>query len=1035
MKRVLSFIAMLLIHSLVMAQTREVSGTIKDSKTGNGISSVTVQVKGRNVSTITNASGAFTLNVPAGAVTLEISSVGYATQSIAVGSGESTVAVSLEQSTTALSEVVVTALGISKQSKKLGYAVTSVNGDQLVKARETNIANSLEGQVAGLSVRGTNSGPGGTSKLLLRGLPSMNSAGSPLFVINGVPLDNSQRGSAGEWGGSDYGDGISNINPDDVESMTVLKGQAASALYGARASNGVILITTKGGKKGRKDFGVEYNLNYMAEKAMNLTDFQYVYGQGDQGAKPTTQTDAINTAYSSWGPKLDGSSIIGYDGKQYPYVAVKNNIQKFYQTGNSITHSVALSKSTETGAFRLGATYLDNSGIVRNSGLKRYSFNLNIDQNITDRLSLQAFANYVDQSSRNVSYLSDAPMNVNNLRFLATNIDQATLAPGYDLTTGLEAVVGGIYSQNPWFVVNKLKNDIGRKRITTSLSLKYNITSWLYAQTRLGYDRNNDNAFKVEPWGTAYRNTTRNGVFASGALQNQDKSEQYELNIDGILGANKKFGDVEFSALAGANLRKNQFSIIHLWGDPFIQRDFYSYSNLYTKNAENRFWATEAHSAYYSADVTYKGFLTVGTTGRLDAFSTLPTTNNTIFVPSVSAGLIFSDLLENKGILDYGKLRASYASTSGEPVQAYKTQIYNALQGNNYYGIPLGTYDLSLPNGLLKPFVVNEVEVGTDLRFFGSRLSIDLAYFSKKTKNEIMGATLSRSSGYGSGFVGTGSTKNSGIELAISGTVVKTRDFQWKPSFNLTKISNKVIQTTTDNTNINLGQARETLGNLITAYVVGLSGPQILGYDYKRDAAGSIVVDAAGLPLRGDKLVPLGTALPNLYGGLNNEFIFKNNLSLSVLIDYNFGNKLISMTSRSSISGGLSKETLEGRETGIVVDGVKEDGSKNTTNVDAQTYYQALSSRITAIHVKDGDFIKLRQVALSYNLPVALVQKSRIFKGAQVSLTARNLLILHKKADNIDPEESFGSAINYYGIEGRNLPSTRSIGVNLKVNF
>lgn len=1034
MKRVLSFIAMLLIHSLVMAQTREVSGTIKDSKTGNGISSVTVQVKGRNTSTITNASGAFTLNVPAGAVTLEISSVGYATQSIAIGSGESSVAVSLEQSTTALSEVVVTALGITKQSKKLGYSVTTVNGDQLAKARETNIANSLEGTVAGLSVRGTNSGPAGTAKLLLRGLPSMNSGGNPLYVINGVVLDNSQRGSAGEWGGSDYGDGISNINPDDVETMTVLKGQAASALYGARASNGVILITTKSGKKGRKDFGIEYNLNYMAEKAMNLTDFQYEYGQGDQGAKPTTQSDAINTAYSSWGAKLDGSSVIGYDGKQYPYTAVKNNIQKFHQTGNSFTHTLALTRSTESGSFRLGGTYLDNTSIVRNSGLKRYSFNLNMDQNITDRLSLQLFANYIDQTSKNVSYLSDAPMNVNNLRFLATNIDQATLAPGFDPVTGQEMVVGGIYSQNPWFVVNKLKNDIGRKRIVTSLSLKYNLTSWLYAQGRVGYDRMNDNAFKVEPWGTAYRNTTRNGVFASGALQNQDKSETYELNLDGILGANKKFGDIELSAIAGANLRKNQYSILHLWGDPFIQRDFYSYSNLYTKNAENRFWAKEVHSAYYSADVTYKGFLTLGTTGRLDAFSTLPATSNTIFVPSVTAGLIFSDLMTNKGALDYGKFRVSYASTSGEPGEAYKTQIYNALQGNNYYGIPLGTYDLSLPNGLLKPFKLTELELGTDLRFFGSRLNFDVSWFTKKTKNEIMGATLSRSSGYGSGYVGTGSTKNSGLEVMISGTVIKTRDFSWKPSFNFTKISSKVVQTTTDNTNINLGQGRETLGNLITAYVVGLPGPQILGYDYKRDGAGKIIVDASGLPLRTDKQVLLGSALPTLYGGLNNEFTYKS-VSLSVLIDYNFGNKLISMTSRSALSSGLAKETLVGREDGIVVDGVKEDGSKNTTNVDAQTYYQAISSRITALHVKSGDFIKLRQIALSYNLPNALVQKSKIFKSAQIALTARNLLILHKKADNIDPEESFGSAINYYGIEGRNLPSTRSIGVNLKVNF
>jgi hypothetical protein len=309
-----------------------------------------------------------------------------------------------------------------------------------------------------------------------------------------------------------------------------------------------------------------------------------------------------------------------------------------------------------------------------------------------------------------------------------------------------------------------------------------------------------------------------------------------------------------------------------------------------------------------------------------------------------------------------------------------------------------------------------------------------VAFFTKKTKNEIMGATLSRSTGSSDGFVATGSTKNSGIEVLLSSMLVHTSTFTWKPSLNLTKLKNEIVSTTEDNSNINLGQARETLGNLITAYVPGKEGPQILGYDYKRDASGSIIVDASGLPIRTDNLVALGSVLPSFYGGLTNEFTYKN-FSLSVLVDYNFGNKLISSTSRNALSTGLSKETLVGRETGIIADGVTETGTKNTVSVPAETYYPSISSRITALHVKSGDFVKLRQVALSWQLPATLVQKTKVFKGAQLSLTGRNLLILHKDADNIDPEESFGSTINYYGIEGRNLPPTRSIGVNLKVNF
>lgn len=1023
---------LLLLSTAAFAQTRQLTGTIKDATTGDAIPSVTIKVKGRNIQTVTGSDGTFSLSIPTGRVELEVSSVGYAAQTFAVAENQSSVDFTLTQSTDQMSEVVVTALGVTKEQRKLGYSVTTVGGDNFTKARETNIANSLGGQVAGLSVRGTNSGPGGTAKVLLRGLPSMNNPGSPLFVINGIPMDNTQRGSAGEWGGSDYGDGINNINPDDVESVTVLKGQAASALYGSRATNGVILITTKGGKKGKNNFGVEYNLNYMAEMAMDLTDFQYEYGQGSLGVKPSNQNTSINTAYSAWGPKLDGSDVVGYDGKTYKYSAQKKNI-KFFQTGGSVTNTISLTKSTETGAYRLGITHLDNNGIVRNSGLGRYSFSLNADQNITDKLSAQVFVNYIDQKNKNIGYLSDAPMNVNNVRFLAPNIDQATLAPGYDLVTGNEMVVGGIYSQNPWFVVNRLQNDYLRKRIITSLSLKYQFTKWLYAQARVGYDKTIDNMFKIEPWGTAYRNTTVNGAFASGYLQNLDKIELYELNIDGIIGANHSFGsDWDVSAMVGANKRKNGFSNIHNSGGPFIQKDFYSWNNLYNKTSEYQFWETEVHSLYYSADVTYKKYLTIGTTGRYDAYSTLPPNNNTVFVPAVSAGFVFSDLL-NIPDLQYGKFRISYASTSNELATAYRTQIYYSLQQQNFNGIPLGTYSLSLPNGLLKPFVVNEIEVGTELRLFNNKLNIDIAYFTKKTRNEIMGATLSRATGYSDGFVATGSTKNSGLEVLIS-TSVQSGKFSWKPSLNLTKLQNEIVSTTATNSNINLGQARETLGNLITAYVVGKPGPQILGYDYKRDANGAIIVDASGIPLKTDQLVALGSVLPTFYGGLNNEINYKN-FGLSVLVDYNFGNKLISSTSRNAISSGLAKETLVGREGGIVVDGVTEAGAKNTVNVTAETYYPNLASRITAIHVKDGDFIKLRQVALTYQLPSEFIQKSRIFKGAALSLTARNLLIIWKKAENIDPEESFGSTVNYYGIEGRNLPPTRSIGVNLKVNF
>ncbi len=1016
-------IALLLLQTAAFAQTRQITGSLKDSKSGDAIPSATVKVKGKNIQTVTDGSGSFSFSVPTGRIQLEISSVGYTAKTVTVEENESNLLLSLDLGEQQMSEIVVTALGITKQQKKLGYAVTTVNGDQLNQARETNVANSLSGRVAGLSVRGTNGGPGGTVKLLLRGIPSMNGAGSPLFVINGIPMDNTQRGSAGEWGGSDNGDGIGNLNPDDIESMTVLKGQSASALYGSRASNGVIIITTKTGKKG--DFAVEYNMNFMAENAIDNTDFQYVYGQGVGGIKPATVAAAQQSGRMSWGAKLDGSSVIQFDGNSYPYSPAKDNIKNFYRTGTSFTNTIAVSKGGENGAFRLSFSNLDNKSILRNSGLDRKTINLNIDQDITDRLSVKFVANYIDEQSQNRPQLSDGPMNGNNGLFLATNIDQSILAPGYNPVTGYEIQFSDDeYVTNPWFVVNQYVNNLGRKRLITSGTVRYNFAKWLYAQGRVGYDLAHDRLFKVTPWGTAYSNGRR------GGLDDLASTERFEFNVDGLIGATHKItDDISFDAAIGANLRKNQEERIKIGGGPFILPYQYSYNNVSNYNRDYGFWKTEVQSAYYTLDLAYRNFLTIGTTGRYDAYSTLPVNNNTIFVPSVSASFIFSELTNIKH-LSFGKLRASYATTSNELSQAYQTAVYYSL-GNNFNGVPVGNFSTSLPSGLLKPFTTTEIEVGADLRFLNNRMNFDIAYFTKKTKNEIMGASFSIATGYTSGYIPNGSTKNSGLELQISGTPVRKRDFTWTATLNLTSVKSKILETDEAGNNVNLGSNRATLGNAITAYVKGFAGPQILAYDYKRSSKGEIVVDASGYPMRGD-LIKMGSVLPTLYGGLNNEVTYKG-IALSFLIDYNYGNSILSATSYYSIFRGLNQLTLTGRD-GITT-GVTESGAANTVKADAQGYYRALAQQVTSVHVLDGDFIKLRQVTLGYSLPEKLLSPLRVFKSVRLSLVGRNLAILMRKSDNIDPEATFSSNVRYYGIEGTSLPSTRSYGVNLNFTF
>lgn len=1012
------FVAM----SFSFGADKDITGVVSDEK-GNKLAGASVSVKGTSKGTTTGANGEYRLSVADGNAVLVFSYIGYETQEVAVGN-KAVVNISLNPGSAVLNEVVVTALGVSKDARKVGYAVTTVDGGMLTKARETNIGNSLVGRVAGLSVKGTNGGPGGTSKLLLRGMPSMNSAGSPLIVINGVPMDNTQRGSAGEWGGADGGDGLGNINPDDVEKITVLKGQSASALYGARASNGVILITTKAGKKG--DFAVDYNMNFSADKAIDFTDFQYVYGQGTYGQKPTTQAAAQQTARMSWGAKLDGSMLTQFDGNQYAYSAQRNNVKNFYKTGTNFTNTVSVTKGGDNGSFRLSMSNLDNKAIIENSGLTRKTINLTVDQNITSKLSINVLANYIDERVKNKPILSDGPMNANNGMFLATNIDERILAPGYNTTTGREVVFSDDeYVTNPYFVVNQFVNNVDRKRLISMASAKYQFADWIYAQGRVGYDNSNDRIFKVTPWGTGYSNQGR------GGLDELSNAQRTELNIDGLIGINRNItSDISIDALIGGNIRKNYYEKMGVSGSPFVLPYLYSYNNVVNFGRSYEVANTEVHSAYYNVDLSYKGILNLSTTGRYDAYSTLPSTARSIFTPSVTGSLVFTDLFTVPN-LSFGKFRASYATTSGEPTTPYGTNIYYGV-GNSINGIATGNFSSGLPNLFLKPFTKSELELGLEMKFYNNRLGFDLAYFTQKTNNEIMPANYSWATGYTSGIVGTGSTQNQGIELMLNGTPVKSSKLQWNVSLNLTSVHNKILQTDQNNNTIGLGSNRATLGNAITAFVVGQPGPQIRAYDYKYSSNGQIIVDASGLPVRGD-LINMGTVLPTLFGGLNNDLTY-GAFNLSFLLDYNYGNKILSATENYAYRRGLHQATLEGRDTGIKT-GVVEGGAANTVTARAQDYYTALANNVTKLSVVDGDFIKLRQITLGFNVPARLLAGVPLIRSVNVSLVGRNLAYLMKKTTNIDPEATFGANLRYAGIEGTSLPSSRNYGINVNIKF
>ena len=1020
---------LLLLSSVVMAQTRLISGTITDSKTGSPLPSVTVKVKGKNISALTNTNGGFSLNVPAGDVVLEVSSVGYAPKTIVASAGSGSLSLVMDVSTADLGEVVVTALGISKESKKLGYAVATVKGEEISKARTTNVASALVGQVAGLNVHSTNGGPAGSARILLRGVSGLTGAGSPLFVVNGIPIDNGNRGSAGEWGGSDQGDGIGNINPDDIESMTVLKGLAASALYGSRAANGVILITTKTGKK--NSFNIDYNANYVAEKAINSTDYQYVYGQGTGGVKPATVAAAQATGRFAWGGKMDGSTFTQFDGKTYAYSPYKNNIADFYRWGPSFTNTVSVSGGGERNTYRLAVSNLSNNAIVRNGGLNRKNINFNINQSITDKLSVSVLANYIVQNDKNPPQLSDGPGNPNNGLFLAPNIKESILAPGYD-ANGREIVFSDDnYVTNPWFAVNKWITQVDRKRLIGSVTGKYQFTNWIFAQARLGYDNENDRGLAITPTGTDY---SYNSAGQSGGI-GLGTTFTYELNMDALVEASHKItNDISFDATVGGNIRKNKNETVTIGGGPFVIPGLYTPGNVLSFSRGYGYGQREVHSGFYSADFTYKSFITLSTTGRYDAFSTLynsgiPTSERNIFTPSVSASFLFSQLVDIPS-LTYGKLRGSWAKTSGEPKDPYQTAVYYGV-GNAINGVSTGNFSGTLPNLFLKPYELREFEIGAELKFFNNRLGIDVAYFNRKSSKEIMNAGISWATGYNSSVIANGSIQNKGFEILVTGAPVKGKDFNWNVSLNMTTIKNKVLKT--DAAGNNLGQGSYRPLNANTAYIVGLSGPQVIAHDYTYNTKGQIVVDASGLPIADGALKPFGSVLPNLYGGLTNSFSYKD-WDLSFLIDYNYGNKILSATKYYALYRGLDKATLAGRESGIKVDGVLADGTPNTVTATAQSYYQRLAS-ISKGNVLNGDYIKLRQISLGYTISEKALSRVPIFSSIQISLVGRNLLTFMKHTDNIDPEAGFSATIQYAGIEGTSLPSTRSFGINANFKF
>ena len=942
--------------SLASAQNpaaKLVSGTVTDIETKVPLNGVTVTLKGTKTKVSTNSTGAFAIAANSKSI-LVFTNIGYKTLEVAVGN-QTVLDIKLELVKEQLKEVVVTALGISKEKRAIGYSVTEVKGGTITEARENSFVNSLEGRVAGVNVSGVATGPNGASNVVIRGITNMTGNNQPLYVLNGIPLVNNNYATTdvgGGYGGKDGGDGIGDINPDDIETISILKGAAASALYGYRGSNGVVLITTKKGKNG-EGLGVEVNSNYVRENVIDETDFQTQYGQGSNGAKPVSAANALGSMESSWGAPLDGTQTYQFDGVQRPYSeAAKGNLGRFYRPGNNLTNTFSFSKGFgDDGATRFSVSNLNDQSYVPNAGLQRLTFNQTTNLKFGKNLALDLSSQYVSEYTKNAPNVSDAVGNLNwgpmfvppniNITTLAGANGNGTLANGYELNPFSDP-----YTTNPYFAAYEFQGAIHRNRFTGSANAKYTFDDGTFIGLAVADDYSNDRNTNIEPIGTGY-------LIAAGITgdMSEQNVKQTELNIDLTTGRKFKLSsDFAANILLGANYRKSVQEFVTASGQNFAIPFLYNIGNLENLTDQYALNNEEFESLYASADVSYKDYLYLTATGRNDWYSTLAPGKINYLYPSFSGSFVFSELWHIPG-LDLGKLRLSYANVGGAADNPYQTLQTYSIAGTLHVtnGIfPIGVAgNGQVPNSALRPSSRSEIEGGLELDFFKGRLKVDLAVYQKTVKDDIVPVSIDYTSGYNSALLNVGTLKYNGVELQIGGTPVKSKNFSWDVNFNGSYTKGKVISLG--------GQQQITLGNEAqdwgaTAYtqqIVGKEPLQIIALDPARDSKGNIIIDP-GLGAPDPSLAQpkdFGSAISPWTGGINNSFRL-GHFNLSFLVDGKFGGKLFSNTNFVAYQQGLSKATLAGR-----------DVTYGTDQQYASAYYNDWGSANEGQFVYDASFI------------------------------------------------------------------------------
>ena len=1063
---------------LATAQTKKVTGQVISAEDNQPVIGAAVVVKGTTIGTITDFDGNFTLDVPSDAKSVMVSYVGLKGQEVPITAQMN---IKLESDSQSLDEVVVTAMGISREKKSLGYAIQEVGSEELTKAGQISVTGALSGKVAGVQINQFGGSVGASSRISVRGNSSLSNDQQPLIVLDGVPISNdTQRSGDNTYNGVDYGSGLNDINPEDIESMTVLKGGSA-ALYGMRAGNGVILITTKSGKKGN-GVKVSYDGNFTIDRISTVPKLQNSYGQGNNGDEWHWQhnrpdltyqeyaeqygfnwvdgSSGINDFYDeSWGPRLDvGLNLVQYDsnGEKAPWVSRPNNIKDFFQTGYSMNHTISLTANSEKSNTRASVSYRDQKGTVPNTDQKRYSAQLNSFFKFNNYISYDLSANYTRTQSDNLiaqGYGGNNPINSLfawsgrqiNMKTLKENWDQKDANGNftyYNWNTN--------YHMNPYFNVYENTNSYQRDRIFGKTSLYYQPFEFLKFEGRAGVDYYNSNSMEKH---YIDRSDWTNGGFTRINTSNT------ELNLDFIASFNKTFGDFNITAMAGANYRDVS------WEDSRIGATALTIPGVYTitnKDGAAYNYMDHSHrrsnSVYGNASIGWKNQLYLDLSARNDWDSTI---KDAFFYPSASASWIVTESLPalkgDGSALSFWKLRAGWAEI-GSATSPYRNRAYYYAETDAFNGVAQIYKSTTYPNPDLKPESIKTWEIGSEFGFLHDRLHVDLAYYHKTTTDQILNVTIPYSSGYRSLLINAGKIENKGVELQVRGDILESKNgLNWSSTLNFSKDRSKVIELYPGLTKYGMGW---TWG-IATQAIEGEKWGELVGTGFDRvdeedvknglataDQIGAVKVNSNGL-LKSKSAQRIGNVTPDFMMNWRHDFNIKN-WGFGFLLDLRVGGDIWSQTMSHSYSAGVANVTAENgiRERDIVggVDVLQnervvmqDESGKWVTNTIKTDAYSWFKTDVSEYYVFDGSFLKLREAYVSYTFPKDLIAKTRYISNASVSLIGTNLWLMWVHSSNkmrLDPETGgVSSDSRGVGFEQGAVPSSRSFGLKLNLTF